>query len=64
LKIKFSEDRVENLNLNRISLEDLLLNLGIDPLEVIVKKDGSIILDDEMIDDTDCIEIIKVIHGG
>ena len=38
LKIKFSEDHLENLNINRISVEELLKNLGIDPLEVIVKK--------------------------
>lgn len=64
LEIKFSEGHVENLNINTITVEELLKNLGIDPLEVIVKKDDSIILEDEIIHNDDNIQIIRVIHGG
>ena len=64
VEIKYSEDHVEKLKLNSISVEELLENLGIDPLEVIVKKDGSVILENEILRNDDRIEIIKVIHGG
>jgi len=64
VEIKYSEDHVEKLKLNSISVEELLKNLGIDPLEVIVKKDGSVILENEILRNDDRIEIIKVIHGG
>jgi len=64
VEIKYSEGHVENLNLNSISVGKLLGNLGIGSLEVIVKKDGSIILEDEILGKNDCIEIIRVIHGG
>jgi len=64
LEIKYSEDHIEKLNINNISVEELLENLGIDPLEVIVKKDDIIVLEDEIIENNDKIQIIKVIHGG
>jgi len=64
LEIKYSEDHIEHLNINNISVEELLKNLGIDPLEVIVKKDDIIVLEDEIIGNNDKIQIIKVIHGG
>ena len=40
------------------------MNLGIDQLEVIVKRDSKIILEEEILGNNDRIEIIKVIHGG
>jgi len=64
MEIKYSEDHVENLKLNSISVQELLENLGIEPLKVIVKRDGSVILEDEIISNNDKIEIIRVIHGG
>jgi sulfur carrier protein len=64
LKIKYSEGHIQNLILNRMSVEELLKYLGIDPLEVIVKRDGFIILEDEIIENNDSIKIIRVIHGG
>ncbi len=64
LKIKYSEGHIENLDINQISVEELLKNLGIDPLEVIVKRNDSIILDHETLGNNDTIQIIRVIHGG
>lgn len=64
MEIKYSEDHIEHLNINNMSVEELLENLGIDPLEVIVKKDDIIVLEDEIIGNNDKIHIIKVIHGG
>jgi len=45
MEIKYSEGLVENLDIKKISVEELLKNLGIDPLEVIVKKDGRVVLE-------------------
>ena len=52
------------MDLNKISVNELLINLGIEPMEVIVKRDDSIILEDEILGVNDSIEIIQVIHGG
>jgi sulfur carrier protein len=64
LEIKYSEGQVEHLNINNISVEELLKNLGIDPLEVIVKRDDTIIMEDAILGKDDSIKIIRVIHGG
>ena len=64
LEIKFSDGQFENIDINRVSVDELLKNFGIDSLEVIVKRDGSVILDDEILEKTDIIKIIRVIHGG
>ena len=64
MEIEYSEGHVEHLNINQISVEELLKNLGIDPLEVIVKRNDTIILEDEILGKNDRIKIIRVIHGG
>jgi sulfur carrier protein len=64
LEIEYSEGHFEHLNINSITVEELLKNLEIDPLEVIVKKDDTIILEDEILGKNDSIKIIRVIHGG
>ncbi len=64
MKIKYTDGHVESLDLNKISVNELLINLGIEPMEVIVKRDDSIILEDEILGVNDSIEIIQVIHGG
>jgi sulfur carrier protein len=64
MEIKYSDGQLETLNINKISVQELLMNLGIDQLEVIVKKDSKIILEEEILGNDDSIEIIRVIHGG
>jgi sulfur carrier protein len=64
MEIKYSDGQLETLDINKISVQELLMNLGIDQLEVIVKMDNKIILEEEILENNDSIEIIKVIHGG
>jgi sulfur carrier protein len=64
MEIKYSDGQLETLDIKKISVQELLMNLGIDQLEVIVKMDNKIILEEEILENNDSIEIIKVIHGG
>jgi len=64
MEIKYSDGQLETLDINKISVQELLMNLGIDQLEVIVKMDNKIILEEEILENKDSIEIIRVIHGG
>jgi len=64
LKIIFSEGQTENLNIENVSVKELLEDLKIEPLEVIVKKGNLVLQEDEIIRNNDEIKIIKVIHGG
>jgi len=45
-------------------IENLLKELGINPVEVIIAKNGKIVPEDETVTNEDVIKIIRVIHGG
>lgn len=47
-----------------VSIEELLLELGINRETVLVTKNGEISIEDEILKDGDVIEIISVISGG
>ena len=47
-----------------VSIEKLLLDLGILPSGVIVAKNGKIVPEDSLAGDDDVIRIIRVAHGG
>jgi sulfur carrier protein len=46
------------------TVEELLLVLGINPLEVIVSRNGALVSEHAVIGDTDEIRIIRIAHGG
>lgn len=46
------------------SVEALLLSLGINPLEVIVSRNGTLVSETAAIGRDDEIRIIRIAHGG
>ena len=64
MKIRFPEDCVRYIETDTISVEDLLKKLVINPVEVVVTRNNSVLLEDEILTNSDSIKIIKVIHGG
>jgi sulfur carrier protein len=45
-------------------IEQVLLGLGINPLEVIVVRNGKMISEDTVVQADDEIQIIRIAHGG
>ena len=45
-------------------VEKILLEMGINPLEVIVARNGKMISEDTVIQEDDEIRIIRIAHGG
>jgi len=45
-------------------IQDLLLDLGINPVEVIVAKNGRIVPEEEMAGSGDELKVVRVVHGG
>ena len=45
-------------------VEQVLLELGINPLEVIVARNGKMISEDTVVQEDDEIRIIRIAHGG
>ena len=49
---------------NEERIEDILKQLGINPEEVIVAKNGKIVPDDETASGRDELKIVRFVHGG
>jgi len=45
-------------------LEKVLLDMGINPLEVIVARNGKMVPEDTVVQPDDEIRIIRIAHGG
>jgi len=45
-------------------IEQVLLELGINPLEVIVARNGKMISEDTVVEGDNEIRIIRIAHGG
>jgi len=45
-------------------IEDILRDLGINPVEVIVAKNGRIVSEEEMAGSGDELKVVRVVHGG
>lgn len=45
-------------------IEDILKDLGINPVEVIVAKNGRIVSEYETAGDGDKLKIVRIVHGG
>ena len=49
---------------NGVRIEDILKQLGINPVEVIVAKNGRIVSEEEMAGSDDELKIVRFVHGG
>lgn len=49
---------------NGMTIKDVLVEMDIPTETVVVKKDGRIVVEDEIINEGDMVEVIKVIYGG
>ena len=45
-------------------VEQVLLEAGINPLEVVVSRNGNLITEDTIVETEDVIRVIRIAHGG
>jgi sulfur carrier protein len=45
-------------------LEEILLDAGINPLDVLVSRDGILVTEDTLVGNDDEIRVIRISHGG
>ncbi|WP_319538865.1 thiamine S protein [uncultured Methanospirillum sp.] len=46
------------------TIETIILDLGLNPLELLVSRDGEIIPEDTIGNESDTIRLIRISHGG
>lgn len=64
VKIIYPDRSIKEVGIKETSIENLLKELGINPVEVIIAKNGKIVPEDETVVNEDEIKVIRVIHGG
>lgn len=63
MEIDFQDSKIQ-LEAENITVEEMLKQMGINPVEVVVTKNGRIIVESSILKKEDEIKIIQVIHGG
>ena len=64
MKIHLQDGTVQTFEGNPATVSQLLLSLGVNPVAVIVSRDGKVIPEDAALGMDDEIRIIRVSHGG
>jgi sulfur carrier protein len=47
-----------------VAVEELLRDLGFDPIGVLVSRNGTLVTEDAVVGNDDEIRIIRIAHGG
>jgi sulfur carrier protein len=64
MKIALPDGSRKEMTVESTSIEDLLKELGINPVEVIVAKNGKVVSEEETAGLADELKIVRVVHGG
>jgi len=64
MRINIKDQETKELEINSSSVKEVLKELEINSLEVVVKKDDTIIHEDQLLTNEDEITVIKVVFGG
>jgi sulfur carrier protein ThiS len=64
MKLILSDRDVRIFEHNPAPVEQILLEQGINPLEVLVSRNGKMLSEDTIIHPDDEVRIIRIAHGG
>ena len=64
MKIILPDKSVREQSASPVIVETLLRDLGFDPIEVIVSRNGTLVTEDALVANDDEVRIIRIAHGG
>jgi sulfur carrier protein ThiS len=64
MRIVLDDGIIKEVDIDKVLIEDILKDLMINPVEVIVAKNGKITSEYDEVGSEDQIKIIRIIHGG
>jgi sulfur carrier protein len=64
MKVVLPDKSCRELHIEEGVIEDILKSLNINPVEVIVARNGKVVSELDRIADKDEMRIIRVVHGG
>jgi sulfur carrier protein len=64
MKILLPDKSCRDAGPGPVTIEALLQELGFDPIEVIVARNGTLVTEDAIVENDDEVRIIRIAHGG
>ncbi len=64
VRVRFPDGREMERGSVSVRIEDLLADLGINPEEVVIAKNGSLVTELETVGGEDEIRVYRISHGG
>ncbi len=64
MKIAMPDGNTREIAITEASIEEILKEIGINPVEVIVAKNSKIVSEYETAVDSDELKIVRIVHGG
>ncbi|MDD1686464.1 MoaD/ThiS family protein [Methanoregula sp.] len=64
MKIFLPDKSCREADAGSVTVEALLRDLGIDPIGVIVARNGTLVTEDALVENSDEVRIIRIAHGG
>ncbi|QSZ66182.1 thiamine biosynthesis protein ThiS [Methanofollis aquaemaris] len=64
MKVHLPDGRTREITVERLTVEEVLVALGINPLEVFVSRDGRLVPEDTVVGDDDELTVVRFVHGG
>jgi len=64
MKIILPDKTCRTVESGPVTVEALLQDLGINPVEVLVSRNGMLVVEDALLEDEDEVRIFRITHGG
>ncbi|MDD1655766.1 MAG: thiamine S protein [Methanomicrobiales archaeon] len=64
MRVQLPDGTVRTVDVAGIPVEEVLASLGVNPVEVIVTRNGSLVPEDAMAGADDEIRLVRISHGG
>ena len=64
MRVELPDGSVRTLDADGIPVEEVLARLGVNPVEVIVTRNGSLVPEDAVAAGDDEIRLVRISHGG
>ena len=64
MRVILPDKREQTIAMGACTVEQVLVLMGINPVDVIVSRNGKLVPDDAQVSGDDKIRIIRIAHGG
>lgn len=64
VRVRLPDKSIKECGSESKSIEEILILLGINPIEVIVARNGKIAPEDDIASGNDDIRVYRIVHGG